>query len=102
MGYTTVDNMEVMELGVFPNIKSMRIVVTGAMGFIGSHFVNYVKSQEPTLSILVVDSLTYAANPDNIKHKVEFLQKDICDVTAEDLGDYEYLINFAAESFCED
>ena len=68
------------------------------MGFIGSHFVNYVKSQEPTLSILVVDSLTYAANPDNIKHKVEFLQKDICDVTAEDLGDYEYLINFAAES----
>jgi len=98
MGHNTVDNMDIVELGIFPNIKPMRIVVTGAMGFIGSHFVNYVKSQEPTLKILVVDSLTYAANPNNLKHKVEFLQKDICDVTAEDLGDYDYLINFAAES----
>ena len=98
MGHNTVDNMEVMELGILFNIKHERIVVNGAMGFIGSHFVNYIKSQEPTLSILVVDSLTYAANPNNIKHKVEFLKKDICDVTAEDLGDYDYLINFAAES----
>ena len=32
-------------------------------------------------------------NKDNIKYEVEFLQKDICDVTPEDLGEYEYIIN---------
>lgn len=75
----------------------MRIVVTGGAGFIGSSFINYLKSNYEC-DILCVDKLTYAANKDNIKHDVEFLEKDICDVTLEDLGEYDYLVNFAAES----
>jgi len=75
----------------------MRIVVTGGAGFIGSAFINHIKSNYEC-DVLCVDVMSYAANRDNIKHNVSFLQKDICDVTPEDLGDYDYLVNFAAES----
>lgn len=74
----------------------MRIVVTGGYGFIGSSFVNYAARQGH--DILVVDKLTYAADMDNVTVDHDALIEDICNVTAEDLGEYEYLVNFAAES----
>tara|TARA_Y100000114_G_scaffold101094_1_gene94253 strand:+ start:3437 stop:4336 length:900 start_codon:yes stop_codon:yes gene_type:complete len=77
----------------------MRIVVTGGMGFIGSHFVRYVFNFDEDIKILVVDKLTYAANKNNLKGVTyEFINRDICNVKASDLGEYDYLINFAAES----
>ncbi len=76
----------------------MRIIVTGGAGFIGSHFINFVGKQNPTTEIVLVDKLTYASNLNNLDVKVKFIKKDICDVTPEDLGIYDYLINFAAES----
>ena len=77
----------------------MRIVVTGAMGFIGSHFVRHVFNFDEDIKILIVDNLTYAANIDNLKGvSYEFLHKDICNIKPSDLGEYDYLINFAAES----
>ena len=76
----------------------MRIIVTGGFGFIGSEFVNTIGRKNPTAEIVVVDKMTYAANPNNIKNKVTLIQKDICDVTVEDLGEYDYLVHFAAES----
>ena len=73
----------------------MRIIITGGAGFIGSSFTNHcVKLGH---DVLVVDKLTYAADPDNIP-KVSILKMDICDVTPEDLGPYDVLVNFAAES----
>lgn len=75
----------------------MRIVVTGGAGFIGSAFINYVKNNFET-EILCVDKLTYAGKKKNIRHNVSFLEKDICDVTSEELGDYDYLVHFAAET----
>lgn len=75
----------------------MRIIVTGGLGFIGSNFVNYIR-ENTTHSVLIVDKVTYAANPKNIKKSTSFLSKDICDVTPEDLGEYDYLVHFAAES----
>ena len=76
----------------------MRIVVTGGLGFIGSSFVNLVKEKNPTATVLVIDKCTYAANPNNISKSVEYLKEDICNVTADDLGDYDYIVHFAAES----
>jgi dTDP-glucose 4,6-dehydratase len=75
----------------------MRIVVTGGAGFIGSAFINYLKSNYQC-DILCIDKLTYAANKNNIKHQIDFLEKDICEVTANELGEYDYLVNFAAET----
>lgn len=76
----------------------MRIIVTGGAGFIGSHFINLIGKQNPDIEIVLVDKLTYASNLDNLDINVKLIQKDICDVTAKDLGSYDYLINFAAES----
>lgn len=73
----------------------MKIIVTGGAGFIGSSFVNLCVGKG--YDVLVVDKLTYAADIGNIP-MVSLLKKDICDVTEEDLGEYDYLVNFAAES----
>lgn len=76
----------------------MRVVVTGGAGFIGSAFINKLLDLNKDVEVLCVDKLTYAGKRVNIKHNVPFLQKDICDVTPEDLGQYDYLVHFAAES----
>lgn len=80
----------------------MKIIVTGGYGFIGSSFVNYCSRQGH--DVFVIDKMTYAANPNNVTerhssiHPDGSLRMDICDVTADDLGDFDYLVNFAAES----
>ena len=74
-----------------------RIIVTGGLGFIGSEFVNYVMENK-THDVVVLDKMTYAANIDNIKNEFHLIKKDICDVTQDDLGDYDYIVNFAAET----
>lgn len=50
----------------------MNLLVTGAAGFIGSQFVRTVFSESPTDQVTVLDALTYAGNPDNLKE----LEKD--------------------------
>jgi dTDP-glucose 4,6-dehydratase len=74
----------------------MRIVVTGGLGFIGSSFVDLCVSKG--IEVLVIDKMTYASNEDWLPMDTELLVSDICDVTKEDLGEYDYLVNFAAES----
>jgi dTDP-glucose 4,6-dehydratase len=75
----------------------MRVVVTGGAGFIGSAFINHLLDNFEC-EVLCVDKLTYAGSRTNIKHNVSFLQKDICDVTADELGEFDYMVHFAAES----
>lgn len=74
----------------------MRVIVTGGCGFIGSSFVHLLENNN--IDYLVVDNLTYASNKKNIPNTDKLLVKDICDITCEDLGEYDYLVNFAAES----
>ena len=74
----------------------MRIVVTGGCGFIGSSFVHLCKNLGH--EVLVIDKMTYASNEDWLPIDTELLVSDICDVTENDLGEYDYLVNFAAES----
>ena len=75
----------------------MKIIVTGGAGFIGSAFINYLLDNFEC-DVLCVDKLTYAGRRKNLKHNVPFLHKDICDVTSEDLGEFDYIVHFAAES----
>lgn len=75
----------------------MRIIVTGGCGFIGSSFVNYLR-KHIECEIVVIDKLTYAANPFLIPKDVEIIKKDICDIELNDIGYADYIVNFAAES----
>jgi len=77
--------------------KYMKIIVTGGAGFIGSAFINHIK-ENYQCDVVCVDNMTYCSNKDNVKYDVDFIEKDICDITVEDLGEYDYLIHFAAES----
>ena len=74
-----------------------KIIVTGGLGFIGSHFVNYILKNTND-EVIIVDNETYASNRNNIHGDVKIIKKDICDITPEDLGEYDYIVHFAAES----
>jgi dTDP-glucose 4,6-dehydratase len=75
----------------------MRIVVTGGLGFIGSNFVNHLNNNF-NVDMLIVDNCTYASNRDNIPNNIPLLKKDICYLSPKDLGEYDYIVHFAAES----
>jgi len=83
----------------------MRMLVTGAAGFIGSNFVRYWLSEHPGDDVVAFDLLTYAGNRaslDDLGDRVPFVQGDIADekeVTAA-LGEFKIdtVVNFAAES----
>ena len=77
----------------------MKIVVTGGAGFIGSSFANLCL--EKGHEVLVIDKITYAGSLKNLNidsSNIKLILEDINNVTAEDLGEYDYLVNFAAES----
>ncbi len=82
------------------------ILVTGAAGFIGSNFINYMnKTYGDKYTYIVYDKLTYAANMDNLKEsegKYIFIKGDICDLEQdiETLKKYDIdaVVHFAAES----
>ena len=74
-----------------------KIIVTGGLGFIGSHFVNYIKENSND-EVIIVDKGTYASNINNLRHDIKIISKDICQIKPEDLGEYDYIVHFAAES----
>lgn len=83
----------------------MRLLVTGGAGFIGSNFIRYMIQQHPGYSIINLDKLTYAGNPDNLRDvegrpNYRFVQGDICDPAAvEPLAKAaDVILNFAAET----
>ncbi len=83
----------------------MKILVTGAAGFIGSNFVHYWIERHPNDKIFAFDLLTYAGNRANlasVENKCCFIKGDIADsVFVEKLilgENIDIIVNFAAES----
>jgi dTDP-glucose 4,6-dehydratase len=83
----------------------VRILATGAAGFIGSNFVHYWLERHPGDSIVALDLLTYAgnrANLDGTEERVPFVQADIADLDIVEnvLREHaiDVVVNFAAES----
>lgn len=81
------------------------LLVTGAAGFIGSNFVEYMVKKHPDCTITVLDKLTYAGNMSNLKNvinNIQFIKGDICDfnlvmeIFKEE--NIDSVIHFAAES----
>jgi dTDP-glucose 4,6-dehydratase len=85
----------------------LKILATGAAGFIGSNFVRMIASGDigGISGVTVLDKLTYAGVKGNLDYvtnlsSYEFVQGDICDslVVSELLKEVDAVINFAAES----
>jgi len=75
-----------------------RILVTGGLGFIGSHFVEM--ALEKGYEVINVDKMTYAIREDTDfakYHNYSFIKKDICDLKYLP-ANLDFIINFAAES----
>ena len=83
------------------------ILVTGGCGFIGSNFINHIFDTYD-YNIFNVDSLTYAADVDNVREDIQKSPRyslEVVDIQNTDalralveVNDIEYIVNFAAES----
>ena len=88
----------------------MKILVTGAAGFIGSNFVRYLLTQHTDAEVCVLDKLTYAGNLENLADfdssaefhdRYRFVRGDIAEVGRIALPwqeSFDAIINFASET----
>lgn len=85
------------------------ILITGGLGFIGSHFVIHVYKKYPNMRVINVDSKTYAANERNIPRAISkdtdryiLYNVNVNDVSAMEgihaSHRIEQVVHFAAES----
>lgn len=84
----------------------MRWLVTGGLGFIGSHFIRLVLRERPDATVVNLDAITYAGNPANLRDveghpRYGFVKGDICDAAAVRAAigrGVDAIVNFAAET----
>lgn len=80
------------------------VLVTGAAGFIGSHFTRYWRSRYPDDTVVALDALTYAGTMSNLADidDVVFVHGGIEDTARAEKALREHrvdlVVNFAAES----
>lgn len=75
-----------------------KILITGGLGFIGSHFIKLLLDRE--YYVINIDKMTYAIRKDLDFEKnknYQFIKADIANITNLP-PDIDYLVNFAAES----
>lgn len=83
----------------------MRLLITGAAGFIGANFARFWLSRHPADHLVALDLLTYAGNEANLADVADiitFVRGDIGDQPAVEAllreHEIEVVVNFAAES----
>jgi len=75
----------------------MKLLVTGAAGFIGSTYVRIAGAEH---EVVVLDKLTYAGRKENLPDGVALIEGDIADpaIVREAMQGVDAVVNFAAES----
>ena len=83
----------------------MKLLVTGGLGFIGSHFIRWSLARHPGCRIVNLDKKTYAGNPANLEDvsrnpRYRWVRGDIGDGTlaSELMEGTDAVVHFAAES----
>jgi dTDP-glucose 4,6-dehydratase len=83
----------------------MRLLITGAAGFIGSNFVRYWLGERPEDHVVAFDLLTYAGNEQNlndVRDRIVFVHGDIGEIghveKVLEAEEIDTIVNFAAES----
>lgn len=82
------------------------ILITGGAGFIGSHFVKMLMARYPSLTVHVLDSLTYAGDMDNLTSTIldsdrfHFFDGNVCDsdLVGDLIAQVDTVVHFAAET----
>jgi dTDP-glucose 4,6-dehydratase len=84
---------------------TMKMLVTGGAGFIGSTFVRHVLSHHPDDEVITLDLLTYAGGLANLAEVMDdprhrFVQGDIADAPLVEAlaAEVDAVVNFAAET----
>ncbi|WJH35568.1 dTDP-glucose 4,6-dehydratase [Paenibacillus sp. CC-CFT747] len=85
----------------------MKLLVTGGAGFIGSNFIRYVLNKHADYTVVNLDKLTYAGNPDNLADlekdpryvfvKGDIAHKELVSMIVRQM-EIDVIVNFAAES----
>jgi dTDP-glucose 4,6-dehydratase len=87
--------------------EPLNVLITGGAGFIGANFVRHWLGRPGEGRVVVLDALTYAGNPENLKglereSRYAFVREDICseDSVREVMERFhiDTLVHFAAES----
>jgi dTDP-glucose 4,6-dehydratase len=74
------------------------VLVTGAAGFIGSHFTRYWVREHPEDRVVALDALTYAGTVTNLADVLDQVTFVEADIASADLSGIDVVVNFAAES----
>lgn len=82
------------------------VFLTGAAGFIGSNFLEYMFDKHPDYNFIVLDALTYAGSLNNIPSYIkeaprfQFVHGSVVDVPLVDglMAKSDFVVHFAAET----